>query len=84
MHQIGFSNNVNLVFMNNVDGLDRWINKTEKQRKTNFSKSLFPHEEIALHSLKERIAELEQIRDQILYELDKLKALDKFVDCQTF
>ena len=75
MDQIGFSNKVNLGFMNNADGLDRWINETETQHKTNFSKSLFPHEEIALHSLKERISELEQMRDQILYELDKLKAL---------
>ena len=60
--------------MDNTDGLDRWIQNGTKPS-SKFSKSLFPHERIVLHSLKERIAELEKLRDQILYEIDKLKAL---------
>jgi hypothetical protein len=60
--------------MGNADGLDRWI-EDDKKPSSKFSKSLFPHEQITLHSLKERIVELEKMRDQILYELDKLKAL---------
>lgn len=57
-------------------GLDRWINDDRKQDKT-FSKSLFPHERITIFSLKERILELERMRDQILYELDRLKSLSE-------
>ncbi len=57
-----------------ADGLDKWIE--EKQNNVSkFSKSLFPHDHITLYSLKERIVELERIRDQILYELDRLKSL---------
>lgn len=55
------------------DGLDKWVEKEQKLDVV-FSKSLFPHERLALYSLKERILELEKMRDQILYELDKLKA----------
>lgn len=58
--------------MNNMDGLDKWIDKHDNSK---FSKSLFPHDHITLHSLKERIIELERMRDQILYELDRLKSL---------
>ncbi len=49
--------------------LDEW---TGKQDKIRFEKSLFSHERVALDSLKERILELERMRDQILYELDRL------------
>jgi hypothetical protein len=62
--------------MNNPDGLDRWIKKN-KSPSSEFSESLFPQERITLHSLKERIAELERIRDQILYELDRLKSFSE-------
>ncbi|HXW01829.1 MAG TPA: hypothetical protein VD828_00460 [Candidatus Nitrosotenuis sp.] len=58
--------------MDNTDGLDKWI---EKHTNSKFSKSLFPHDRITLYSLKERIIELERMRDQILYELDRLKSL---------
>jgi len=58
--------------MNNTDGLDKWV---DKHANSKFSKSLFPHDRITLHSLKERIIELEIMRDQILYELDRLKSL---------
>ena len=58
--------------MNNTDGLDKWIDKHANNK---FSKSLFPHDCITLHSLKERIIELERMRDHILYELDRLKSL---------
>ena len=58
--------------MNNTDGLDKWI---EKHANSKFSKSLFSHDRITLHSLKERIIELERMRGQILYELDRLKSL---------
>lgn len=62
--------------MNNQDGLDRWIKKNEMSS-SEFSGSLFPQERITLHSLKERIVELERIRDQILYELDRLKSFSE-------
>jgi hypothetical protein len=62
----------NLDPMNNTDGLDKWIDKHVSSK---FSKSLFPHDRITLHSLKERIVELERMHDQILYELDRLKSL---------
>jgi hypothetical protein len=58
------------------DGLDKWVTK-ERKSETAFSKSLFPHERLALYSLKERILELERMRDQILYELDRLKAFSE-------
>jgi hypothetical protein len=59
-----------------VGGLDRWI-ENDKGSNSRFSDSLFPHERIALYSLKERIAELERMRDQILYELDKLRSFSE-------
>ncbi|MEM4249512.1 MAG: hypothetical protein QW395_04395 [Candidatus Nitrosotenuis sp.] len=62
-------------------GLDRWINDDRKQGKM-FSSSLFPHGRITIFSLKERILELEQMRDQILYELDRLKSLSEDRLCQ--
>lgn len=57
-------------------GLDRWVDANKSPDKT-FSMSLFPHERITLFSLKERILELERMRDQILYELDRLKSLSE-------
>jgi hypothetical protein len=62
----------NLDPMNNTDGLDEWM---DKHASSKFSKSLFPHDRITIHSLKERITDLERMRDQILYELDRLKSL---------
>jgi hypothetical protein len=64
--------------MHNMEdsGLDRWIDADKRPDKT-FSKSLFPHERITLFSLKEKILELERMRDQILYELDRLKSLSE-------
>jgi hypothetical protein len=62
----------NLDSLNNTDRLDKWI---DKHANSKFSRSLFPHDHITLHSLKERIIELERMRDQILYELDRLKSL---------
>lgn len=61
--------------MSDVNGLDRWVDDG-KPKKT-FENSLFPHERVALFSLKERIMELERMRDQILYELDRLKSLSE-------
>lgn len=57
-----------------VDGLYKWIDE-KPNNDHKFAKSLFPHDRIALYSLKERIVELERMRDQILYELDRLKSL---------
>ncbi|HXG73437.1 MAG TPA: hypothetical protein VNK44_01275 [Candidatus Nitrosotenuis sp.] len=62
--------------MDEADGLDRWMSDKRKQTKT-FSGSLFPHERLTLLSLKERILELEKMRDQILYELDRLRFLSE-------
>jgi hypothetical protein len=62
--------------MCDADGLDGWIEK-DKKPDTEFSKSLFPHERVTLYSLKERIAELERMRDQILYELNRLKSFSE-------
>jgi hypothetical protein len=59
----------------NPDGLDKWVETTQNQNKSKFSKSCFPNEKITLFSLGERILELENMRDQILYELDRLKSL---------
>jgi hypothetical protein len=50
--------------------LDDWTDNTQKGRR--YEKSLFPHERITLDSLRERILELEQMRDQVMYELDRL------------
>lgn len=57
----------------NYDGLDEWIEK--KKPSQNQSTSILSSEAITRHSLKERVLELEKMRDQILYELDKLKIL---------
>jgi hypothetical protein len=65
------------------DGLDKWVEK-EQNSDTSFSKSLFPHERLALYSLKERILELEKMRDQILYELDRLKSFAENEGSQSF
>ncbi|MEM3063802.1 MAG: hypothetical protein QW177_00355 [Candidatus Nitrosotenuis sp.] len=62
--------------MDEADGLERWMGECRKQAKT-FSESLFPHERLTLISLKERILELEKMRDQILYELDRLRSLSE-------
>jgi hypothetical protein len=62
--------------MGNTEGLDKWIDKN-KEDDSEFSSSLFPHERITLCSLKERIAELERMRDQILYELDRLRSFSE-------
>lgn len=53
--------------------LDDWTDSMKNRPK--YEKSLFPHERITLDSLKERILELERMRDQILYELDKLRKI---------
>jgi hypothetical protein len=42
-----------------------------------YPKSLFTQREIVLDALKARISELEQIRDQVLYELEKLKNMSE-------
>ena len=57
------------------DGLDEWIEK--KKPSQNQSTSILSSEMITRYSLKERVLELEKMRDQILYELDKLKALSE-------
>jgi hypothetical protein len=62
--------------MDDADGLDRWI-ESDKKPTSKFSESLFPHERITLYSLKERIVELERMRDQILYELDRLQSFSE-------
>lgn len=55
------------------DGLDKWIDK--KNQSDDNSQSMQSQEAITRFSLKERILELEKMRDQIIYELDKLKGL---------
>jgi hypothetical protein len=60
--------------MSNSDGLDKWISE-KRNEGSSYPESLFPHERVTLYSLKERIIELESMRDQILYELDRLKML---------
>lgn len=42
-----------------------------------YPKSLFTQREIVLDALKARISELEKIRDQVLYELEKLKNMSE-------
>lgn len=73
--QIGFIIINECIHVNNPEGLDRWIDK-RVERKVHFSKSVLTEEQITLHSLKERISELENMRDHIQYELDKLKSLE--------
>lgn len=60
--------------MGDADGLDRWTDGV-RQKKSAYPKSLFPHKRVALDSLRERILELEQMKEQIRYELDKLKKM---------
>lgn len=57
--------------MSDLGNLDDWIKKAQS---TNFSKSMHMQDEITLHSLRERIVELEKIRDAIVYELNKLRS----------
>lgn len=57
------------------EGLDKWVDK--KNPSQNHSKSILSAEAITRYSLKERILELEKMRDQILYELDKLKTFSE-------
>lgn len=56
-------------------GLDKWMEDLPERDGPKFSRSLFPHERVALDSLNERILELERMRDQILYEIGKLKGI---------
>lgn len=56
------------------DGLDEWIEKKPSQ---NQPTPILSSEMITRYSLKERILELEKMRDQILYELDKLKSFSE-------
>lgn len=57
--------------MQSNDGLGIGID--EKKPRQDHCESILSSEMITRHSLKERILELEKMRDQILYELDKLK-----------
>lgn len=50
------------------DGLDVWIDG-------NPGKSIITPEQITRRCLKERILELEKIRDEVTYELDRLHSL---------
>lgn len=52
------------------DGLDKWIDKP-KLKSPNQSKN-----NIVLDSLRERILELEETREQILQEITRLKSLE--------
>ncbi len=61
--------------MSDANSLDRWVD--DGKPKKAFENSLFPHERVTLFSLKERILELERMRDQILYELNRLKSLSE-------
>jgi hypothetical protein len=63
------------LYLMSPDGLDKWVNTAQNQNDSKFLKSCFPNEHITLFSLKERILELENMRGQILYELDRLKSL---------
>ena len=51
--------------------LDDWMEKTDKKQE--HTKSILSSEIITRYSLKERIEELEKMRDQILYELARLQ-----------
>lgn len=54
-----------------INSLDDWLDK--KNTKSDHTRSIISEELLIRHSLKERILELEKMRDQILYELDRLK-----------
>jgi hypothetical protein len=51
--------------------LDDWIEK--QNTKHGYAKSILSEEMITRLSIKERILELERMRDQILYELARLQ-----------
>ena len=53
------------------DGLDQWIDKMEQKH----FKSITSQDQITRQCLKERILELQEKRDKIMYELDRLKFL---------
>ena len=53
--------------------LDKWRNKDDAN--ITKPKSVLSSETITRYSLKERILELEKMRDQILYELDRLQEI---------
>jgi hypothetical protein len=53
--------------------LDDWMEK--QNTKQVHAKSILSEEMITRHSLKERILELERMRDQILYELARLQEI---------
>jgi hypothetical protein len=53
--------------------LDDWMEKTSKNQEC--TKSILSAEMITRYSLKERILELEKMRDQILYELARLQEI---------
>ncbi len=55
--------------------LDDWMEKTDKKQE--YTKSILSSEIITRYSLKERIEELEKMRDQILYELARLQDITK-------
>jgi hypothetical protein len=73
MMRISFIENHGWKPMTGSGNLDKWID--DKKEKQTFSKSLFTQEQITAYTLKEKIAELEKMRDHILYELDKLSSL---------
>jgi hypothetical protein len=53
------------------NSLDDWLGK--KNTKPDHTQSILSEELLIRHSLKERILDLEKMRDQIMYELDRLK-----------
>lgn len=53
------------------NSLDDWLAK--KNTKLDHTQSILSEELFIRHSLKERISELEKMREQILYELNRLK-----------
>ncbi|WP_100181989.1 hypothetical protein [Candidatus Nitrosotenuis aquarius] len=55
--------------------LDDWMEKTDKKQE--HVKSILSAEMITRYSLKERIVELEKMRDQILYELARLQDITR-------
>jgi hypothetical protein len=55
--------------------LDYWMEKTDKKQE--YTKSVLSAEMITRYSLKERILELEKMRDQILYELARLQDITR-------
>lgn len=56
-----------------MSGLDKWTDKRNDD--PTHTKSILSEELITRYSLKERILELEKMRDQILYELDRLREI---------